>query len=206
MIATLRGNLLYKSPERLIVEVGGVGYEVFFPQTGQARLPDIGKEVFLYIYTAVREDALNLFGFIDQEEKEMFCLLVGVSGVGPKMALNILSHSTPSAIARAIAADDIPRLKQLPGIGKKTAERLCLELKDKIQFIPDEQALGLKATSPEIFDDQRANDALSALINLGYSPVSAREALKSVRKQVSEETYSVMRLEDLLRHALRSLA
>ena len=206
MIASLRGKLLYKSPESLIIDVGGVGYEVYFPQTSHGRLPEIGQEAFLYIYTAVREDALNLYGFIDQEEKEMFCLLVGVSGVGPKMALNILSSITPAAMARAIATDDIPRLKQLSGVGKKTAERLCLELKDKMQFIPDEQAVGLPQSAPDTVDDQRANDVLSALINLGYSPVSAKEALQTVRQQVPEETYSVMRLEELLRQALRSLA
>ena len=206
MIASLRGSLLYKSPESLIIDVGGVGYEVFFPQTGHSRLPEIGEEVFLHIFTAVREDALNLYGFIDQEEKEMFCLLVGISGIGPKMAINILSSTTPSAMARAIATDDIPRLKELPGIGKKTAERLCLELKDKMPFIPDGKAIGLPASTPEMVDDQRANDVLSALVNLGYSPVSAKEALKTVRQQIPEETYSAMRLEELLRQALRSLA
>lgn len=206
MIASLRGSLLYKSTESLIIDVGGVGYEVYFPQTSHSRLPEIGQEVFLHIFTAVREDALNLYGFIEPEEKEMFCLLVGVSGIGPKMAINILSSITPGAMARAIAADDVPRLKQLPGIGKKTAERLCLELKDKIQFVPEGQEIAVPVGVPDTFDDQCSNDAVSALVNLGYSPVSAKEALRAVRNQIPEETYSAMRLEELLRHALRSLA
>lgn len=206
MIACLQGEFLHKSPETLIINVGGVGYEVYFSQANHVRLPDLGDEVFLHIYTVVREDALNLYGFIDREEKDMFCLLMGVSGVGPKLALNILSGISPSAISRAISTEDIARLTQLPGVGKKTAERLCLELKDKVQFVPESQALGATEGALDILDDQRFNDALSALINLGYPPVKAKEALRAVHHQVPEETYAVMSLEELLRHALRSLA
>lgn len=206
MIACLQGEFLYKSPETLIINVGGVGYEVYFSQANHGRLPDLGDEIFLHVYTVVREDALNLYGFIDREEKEMFCLLMGVSGIGPKLALNILAGISPSAMARAISTEDLPRLIQLPGIGKKTAERLCLELKDKVRFIPEIQAAGAIEGGSSVVDDQRFNDALSALINLGYPPIKAKEALRAVHHQVEEDTYAAMSLEELLRHALRSLA
>lgn len=206
MIACLQGEFLHKSPETLIINVGGVGYEVHFSQANHGRLPDLGDDIFLHIYTMVREDALNLYGFIDREEKDMFCLLMSVSGVGPKLALNILSGISPSAMARAISTEDLPRLTQLSGVGKKTAERLCLELKDKVQFVPEPKVVGATEGAPDVLDDQRFNDAISALINLGYPPAKAKEALRSVHHQVEEDTYAAMGLEELLRHALRSLA
>ncbi|MCK4838122.1 MAG: Holliday junction branch migration protein RuvA, partial [Desulfobulbaceae bacterium] len=132
MIASLRGVLAHKSPEHLIVDVGGVGYEVFYSPTGLHRLPENGEDIFLYIYTNVREDAFNLYGFLEIKEKEMFVLLTGVSGIGPKVAVNILAGMGPGDLASAIANTDLGRLVKLPGVGKKTAERLCLELKDKV--------------------------------------------------------------------------
>ena len=122
MIACLRGTLFQKLPESLIVDVGGVGYEVFFPQSGQARLPGVGEEVFLHIQTVVREDAFNLFGFLESTEKEMFQLLNTVSGIGPKLAMHILAGISPLEMARAILHDDLARLTRLPGVGKKTVE------------------------------------------------------------------------------------
>lgn len=190
-----------------MVDVGGVGYEVHFPEAHHHRLPRLGEEVVLQIHTVVREDAISLYGFLDAAEKELFLLLMGVSGVGPKLARNILSAATPAEISRAIAAGDVGRLKQLPGVGKKTAERLCLELKDKVEFIPMAGvAVAPVVTAPELFGDQPSRDALSALMNLGYPAPRARQALEQVRQQVGEEAYSALAIEELLRAALRGLA
>lgn len=204
MIATLRGTFFQKLPESIIVDVGGVGYEVFFPQSGQSRLPGTGEEVFLYIQTVVREDAFNLYGFLESAEKEMFQLLNTVSGIGPKLAVHMLAGIPPADLARAILHDDLARLTRLPGVGKKTAERLCLELKDKVQFVPE----ALSASSAALVlpgEDQRVHDAISALLNLGYPAVRAREALAAVRSQAGAEAFAAMRLEELLRQALRAL-
>lgn len=204
MIACLRGLLFKKLPESLIVDVGGVGYEVFFPQSAQDRLPGLGDEVFLHIQTVVREDAFILFGFLESTEKEMFQLLNTISGVGPKLAMHILAGISPAEIARAIMHDDLARLTRLPGVGKKTAERLCLELKDKVQFVPE----ALSVTSPAFAlpgDNERVHDAISALLNLGYPAARAREALAAVRQQTGVEAFAAMRLEELLRQTLRAL-
>lgn len=207
MIACLQGELFYKSPERLIINVGGVGYEVFISQASLSRLPETGKEIFLYTYTDVREDALNLYGFERIEEKEIFIQLIGVSGVGPKLAITILSGIGPAELARAIVSEDIHRLVQISGVGKKTAERLCLELKDKVQFIPEQQLEeSPSGVEPEAHDDRLAADVISALVNLGYSEVGARKALDAIRRQLPKETYSAMPLEELLRRALRAMA
>ena len=204
MIACLRGILFQKFPESLIVDVGGVGYEVFFSQSGQGRLPGVGEEVFLHILTVVREDAFNLYGFLEPSEKEMFQLLNTVSGIGPKLAMHILAGISPAEMARAILHDDLARLTRLPGVGKKTAERLCLELKDKVQFVPE--ALSASASTLVLpGEDQRVHDAISALLNLGYPAVRAREALAAVRSQTGSEDFAAMRLEELLRQALRAL-
>ena len=204
MIACLRGMLFQKLPETLIVDVGGVGYEVFFPQSGQGRLPGVGEEVFLHIQTVVREDAFNLYGFLELSEKEMFLLLNTVSGIGPKLAMHILAGISPAEMARSILHDDLARLTRLPGVGKKTAERLCLELKDKVQFVPE----ALSAASPALAvpgEDERVHDAISALLNLGYPAVRAREAIAAVRQQAGAEGFAAMRLEELLRQTLRAL-
>ena len=204
MIACLQGELFHKSPEALIVNVNGVGYEVFFPQSRHNRLPDVGEEVFLYIHTAVREDAFQLYGFLEPAEKEMFLSLVGVSGVGPKLAMNILAGIHPKELGQAIVSKDIGRLTLLPGIGKKTAERLCLELKDKVCFLSEVMPVSTHEGT-DTPDDQRFHDAFSVLINLGYSPAQAKDSLKKVSREVPEEDFAVLGLEDLLRNALRLL-
>jgi Holliday junction DNA helicase RuvA len=204
MIATLRGVLLFKLSETVIIETSGVGYEVFFPKNRQDLLPGIGDEIFLHIFTSVREDALQLFGFLEPEEKDLFLLLVSVSGIGPKSAMNILAGISPSEMVRAISAGDIYRLTQLPGIGKKTAERLCVELKDKLPFIPAVKHAGAQTiTQP---DDQLQQDVVSVLVNLGYPVASARDAIKRVRRDLDVEVFEKTRLEELVRLALRSLA
>ncbi len=205
MIASLRGILAHKSPEHLIVDIGGVGYRVRFSSSGMPRLPELGEEVFLQVYTSVREDAIDLYGFLEIKEKEMFILLIGVSGIGPKVALNILSGMAPADLASAICTGDLARLTKLPGIGKKTAERLCLELKDKVQFIPaaDSALISPARIAP---DDQQSADVISALVNLGYSPVNARTAVERVREAAGDDESDQLSLEEMLRLALRSLA
>lgn len=205
MIASLRGVLARKSPSSLIVEVGGVGYEVFFSPTGLHRLPEEGEDIFLHIRTNVREDAIDLYGFLEVKEKEMFVLLTGVSGIGPKVAINILSGMSPADLANAIISIDLGRLVKLPGVGKKTAERLCLELKDKVQFAAASDSVLLGRPTPSQ-DDQQSADVISALVNLGYPPANARKALAKVRATIGDESFDELSLEDLLRHSLRSMA
>lgn len=207
MIACLRGELLAKTTESLIVDVYGVGYEVFISRFNRERLPETGREIFLYIHTEVREDALNLFGFPDLDEKRMFLLLLGISGVGPKLALNILSGMGVVELGASIRAGDLGRLVRIPGVGKKTAERLCLELKDKVDFLSvrSEPVAGSDHLDAES-EDQRGADAVSALVNLGYPAARAKEALKAVRLRTAPEVFGAMRLEELLRQALRALA
>jgi Holliday junction DNA helicase RuvA len=205
MIASLRGILAHKSPENLIVDIGGVGYLVRFSPTGMHRLPEVGEEVFLQVYTSVREDAIDLYGFLEIKEKEMFILFTGVSGIGPKLALNILSGMAPADLASAICTGDLARLTKLPGVGKKTAERLCLELKDKVQFTPAAES-ALISPAQIAPEDQQSADVISALVNLGYSPVNARKAVEKVREAAGGEGSAQLSLEELLRLALRSLA
>ncbi|MDF1577804.1 MAG: Holliday junction branch migration protein RuvA [Desulfurivibrionaceae bacterium] len=205
MIASLRGILAHKSPRNLIVDVGGVGYEVFFSPGGLHRLPETGEEIFLHIFTNVREDAIDLYGFLDPGEKEMFVLLTSVSGIGPKVAVNILAGMAPADLAGAISGTDLGRLTKLQGVGKKTAERMCLELKDKVHFMAatDSVVLGVPDLAP---DDRQSADVISALVNLGYPPANARKALEKVRSGAGEEGFGKLSLEDLLRQALRSMA
>lgn len=207
MIASLRGTLIHADPARVVVEAGGVGYDVAFCASGLQRLPLLGEEVFLHIFTKVREDAIELFGFTDVREKEMFVVLLSVSGVGPKVALNILAVVSPGELARAVMTDDLHRLTALPGVGKKTAERLCLELKDKARPFAELEARPSEVaavTNPEE-SDQVAADVISALTNLGYPPAQAREALRRVRKALPEGQPGPP-IEEILRLALRSLA
>lgn len=205
MIASLRGALIHISTNRLIVEAGGVGYDVAFCASGLKHLPELGSEVFLHIFTKVREDAIELFGFVDLQEKEMFVVLLGVSGVGPKVAMNILAVASPGEVAQAVMTDDLHRLTALPGIGKKTAERLCLELKDKIQAFAD---LAVPPHESRVIPepvDQVAQDVVSALTNLGYPPVQAKEALRRVQLALPQGQPSPP-IEEILRLTLRSLA
>jgi Holliday junction DNA helicase RuvA len=178
MIATLNGMLTRKVPDYLIVDVRGVGYQVSVPLSTYCGLPDQGQEVSLYIHTHLREESLALFGFLTEAEKELFLLLMGVSGIGPKLALAMLSSLSVQEITQAIQTSDDAKLCTISGIGKKTAARMVLELKDKIKNLasavsPVEQGSTLSADS---------EDALSALINLGYKRQLAEEALRKVQQ------------------------
>lgn len=206
MIASLKGELIQKSPDKVIVDVNGVGYEVFLSSASLQKMPITGEEVFLYIHTSVREDSLTLFGFADMEEKEMFLLLINVSGVGPRLALTILSGIRPDALSRAISTKDIGRLTTVSGVGKKTAERLCLDLRDKVGFMLtlDEHEAGEMIA--DAGDHKTTADVISALVNLGYPSVRAHQALAVVRKRMAPEKFSALRVEELIREILRSLA
>jgi Holliday junction DNA helicase RuvA len=173
MIAQLVGSLAYKSPEHLVVDVQGVGYQVLVSLNSFYRLPEPGAPVRLIIHTHVREDALQLYGFIDREEKELFLLLTSVSGIGPRLALNILSGTPTNELLEALEAGDLVRLVAIPGVGKKTAERLVLELRDKIKLVRSARTAdgGQPVTGLE-------GEAVSALVNLGYRRNEAERAVK----------------------------
>jgi len=206
MISCLKGELFHKSPEKVTILVNGVGYEVFLSSASLEKLPQLGEDVFLHTFTHVREDTLILFGFADTDEKAMFLLLINVSGVGPKLALSILSGIRPVDLARAIATKDVTRLVGLSGVGKKTAERLCLDLKDKVGII-----LGGAEELPDFaagsqVEGSREKDVISALVNLGYPQSRAYIALSEVKRRFSPESLVEMRVEELIRETLRSLA
>jgi len=206
MIATLTGTLFAKQPNNVIVDVGGVGYDVLISGRTYDRLPSTGNEVFLFIYTNVREDAITLYGFGKAEEKEFFLLLNTVSGVGPKLALGILSGITVSELSEALSLKNIGRLTALPGVGKKTAQRLCVELQDKVsQFFAGRSYSEDIDAETAMIEGDNIQDVLSALVNLGYPQNTAWQALRKVQKQ-SPEIIGKMKIEDLLREALRTLA
>jgi holliday junction DNA helicase RuvA len=176
MIAHLRGKLLVKHPNRVVVETGGVGYEVTISVPTFSELPASGAEVALNIHTHVREDVIALYGFFRPTEKELFEKLMTVSGIGAKLAITILSGMAADEMAAAIRGNDVARLTKIPGIGRKTAERMVLELRDKLPPSP--------TVSPTMVSTMTAleEDVLSALTNLGYQRASAEKALEAVVK------------------------
>jgi Holliday junction DNA helicase RuvA len=192
MIGYLEGQLLDKTPGQIVLKVGGVGYQVQIPLSTFYTLPDPPAQVSLQIHTRIQDDALNLYGFTTVEEKELFLSLLNIPRIGAKMALNILSGINPGDFALALAAGDIKRLAGIPGIGKKSAERIVLELKDKVGApVPGR---------PLPPGDRLSADALSALLNLGYPKNMAEKALEAARTQGANS------LEDLLRQSLKALA
>jgi Holliday junction DNA helicase RuvA len=176
MIAHLRGKLLAKHPNQAIVETGGVGYDVTISVPTFSDLPGIGGEVAFHIHTHVREDALALYGFLRSSEKTLFEKLITVSGIGPKLAITILSGMAADDMVNAIRGNDIARLTRIPGIGKKTAERMVLELRDKLVV----EKHGEVAAAPALGAIEE--DVLSALTNLGYQRAAAEKALAAVSK------------------------
>jgi Holliday junction DNA helicase RuvA len=200
MIALLTGRLAFKAPTHLALDVQGVGYEVFIPLSTFYNLPDLNQTLSLSIHTHVREDAIQLFGFVTPQEKDAFVLLTTVSGIGPKSALGILSALPVSDLVSAIQSGDIEKLESVPGVGKKTAGRMVLELKDKAAKL--HPGLAHSTEAPSGGQDAAFDDALSALTNLGYRAQDAKEALKQVRK--SHE--GPVSLQDLIRETLKDLA
>lgn len=198
MIASLNGVIVMKTPTSLTIDVHGVGYQVSTPLSTYYRLPEEKAQVFLHIYTHIREDALQLFGFSSLREKEVFLLLLGVTSVGPKLALNILSGIGVSELIDAIREEQAHRLKAIPGVGPKMVGRLILELKEKVN------ALGIAPSdipaSDEI-EEGKQRDALSALMNLGYARSHAKRSLEQILKESEHGS-----VEDLIRAGLKRLS
>ncbi|MBI5599813.1 MAG: Holliday junction branch migration protein RuvA [Deltaproteobacteria bacterium] len=205
MIANISGRLLHKSPESAVVDVGGVGYEVFIPLSTYYKLPGVGEQVAIKTLTFIKDDSIHLYGFLTAEEKSLFTLLISVAGVGPRLARNILSGTGVAQFIAAIEKGDIAALKSLPGIGKKIAERVMLELKDSIGSVMKEERgereipggeAGWSAVEPQVAD------VISALKNLGYRASEAIEAAAMARKKSPEGAG----VEEMLRNALRMLS
>lgn len=197
MIAHLRGQLVYKSPEHTIIDVNGVGYQVFTPLSTYYALPNQGETVSFRVFTRVREDELKLFGFLTKEEQTIFQKLITINKVGPKLALGILSGMSPADLLSAVMNNDSARLSSIPGVGKKTAERLTLEMKDKLADLAMEMDHRPEVAPKEGFYD----DALSALINLGYKKSEAEKALKTIYNQNGKDAS----LEKLIKESLNIL-
>ena len=182
MIASLRGKLLEKHPNQVIVDTGGVGYDVVIPVSTFSRLGETGGEVRLRIYTHVREDAIQLFGFLTAEEKTVFERLISVSGIGPKLAITVLSGLATPDLVSAIREGGVDRLVRIPGVGKKTAERMVLELKDKLDMFPAvPRGTSGPATPPADALNAVEQDVLSALLNLGCQRAAAETAVRKAR-------------------------
>ncbi len=197
MIALLTGRLAQRSTDQIIVDVAGVGYRLQIPLSTYYALPETGQ-VQLRVHTHVKEDAIQLYGFFSQAEKDLFALLISVSGVGPTLAITILSHTPPGELALALCQGDAARLTAIPGIGKKSAERLILELRDKAAgFAVDATVSDADPQQPTAVDCHQ--DALSALVNLGYKDTLARKALKNIK------TAPGAPLEEVLKAALQIL-
>jgi Holliday junction DNA helicase RuvA len=192
MIAHLRGVVLEKHPNQVVVEAGGVGYDVAIPISTFAALPEKGAEVRLHIHTHVREDALALYGFLSGDEKMLFERLITVSGIGPGLAVKVLSGLPVAELIAAIRGGDVAQLVRIPGIGKKTAERMVLELREKLPPAAEAAAPGVRPLMSAL-----DRDVLSALVNLGCTPAAAEAAVRKAKTQVSGEAF-----EPLFRRAL----
>jgi Holliday junction DNA helicase RuvA len=193
MIAHLRGKLIFKQPGQAIVEAGGVGYDVAISIPTFTALPSVGAETALHIHTQVSDDQIALFGFLEREEKRLFERLITVGGVGPKLAIKMLSGLSPERTVQAIRAQDHAQLTRIPGVGKKLAERLVVELKDKL----DDFAV---APSPQAVAGPAVDDVLSALVNLGYQRVASE---KAIEQAIAKEKALAADFDGLFRGALK---
>lgn len=200
MIAALTGRLALKAPSHVTLDVQGVGYEVFIPLSTFYALPEINESASLSVYTHLREDAIQLYGFVTTLEKDSFILLTGISGIGPKLALSVLSALNVPDLVSAIVAGDVEKLASVPGIGKKTAARIALELKDKVERLRVTPGPVPQAVSGPL--GRLEDDALSALINLGYKAADVKDAITRA-SQVRPEP---MPLTELIREVLKDLA
>lgn len=207
MIGRIRGILLEKQPPEIVIEAAGVGYEVQLPMTSFYQLPEVGLEAIVYIHFVVREDAQLLFGFADKSERALFRELIKVNGVGPKLALTILSGMSAAQFIQCVSLDDYTGLVKLPGVGKKTAERLVIEMRDRLKKLSEQGETHVAfASDPSpnspaelLITNDAKGDALSALVALGYKPAHAAKVVNSVYKAGASS-------EQLIREALRSLA
>jgi len=204
MIAHLSGTLLSKQATSVIVDVSGVGYEVSIPLSTFYDLDDLGSTVQLRIYTHVREDAIQLYGFKTARERELFLKVISVSGIGPKLGITLLSGMSADEMIASIRTNNLARLTLIPGVGRKTAERLVLELREKVADLSSaqlEEELGAKPEAAEPNEDTVRADALSALLNLGYQRSAAEKAIDAALGEGGDVT-----VESILRRSLKKLA
>lgn len=205
MIAHLSGTLLSKEPNQVIVDVGGVGYDVTIPLSTFYDLDDQESDVKLLIYTHVKEDALQLYGFKTANERKLFVHFISVSGVGPKLGIALLSHMKADELIESIKSNNLARLTQIPGVGRKTAERLVVDLRDKMIQLSQAQVAEETGTRPETTyvstEDTVRSDALSALLNLGYQRSGAEKAIDAALGEGGDVT-----VESILRRSLKKLA
>ena len=205
MIAHLSGTLLSKEPNQVIVDVGGVGYDVTIPLSTFYDLDDQKSDVQLLIYTHVKEDALQLYGFKTAGERKLFVHFISVSGVGPKLGIALLSHMKTDELIESIKSNNLARLTQIPGVGRKTAERLVVDLRDKMIQLSQSQVAEETGARPETTyvssEDTVRSDALSALLNLGYQRSGAEKAIDAALAEGGDVT-----VESILRRSLKKLA
>jgi Holliday junction DNA helicase RuvA len=201
VIAYIKGALTQLTSLFAVIESGGIGYKILIPANLFAKLPALQEEVLLYTAFVIRENSQTLYGFLNSEDRELFEALMNVTGVGPKMALNIIGHLSGRELQRAIHNHEIATISKVPGIGKKTAERLMIEMRDKIPAIllldPEEHAV-YPSTDPHA---QKIKDAMSALINLGYNQLIAQQAIKKCLKELPE----TIELSELITAALKNI-
>jgi Holliday junction DNA helicase RuvA len=200
MIAQIRGRLASKEPHRVVVDVNGVGYQILIPLSTYYQLPDVPAEVFLHTHTHVREDAIQLFGFHTQDEQTLFELLQGVTGIGPRLATNILSGISVEELVPALSDGNVTRLRAVPGVGKKLAERLVVELREKVGRVRLAQAPPAPA-GPAPAVDRTVEDVVSALVNLGSNRKEAMKATEGARQALGPTAD----FEKLVKAALRGL-
>jgi holliday junction DNA helicase RuvA len=202
MIARIQGTLVCKTASYTIIDAHGLGYRIFVPLTTFYELPEIGQTVVLNVHTHVKQDAIHLFGFYTSAERDLFQVMISVTGIGPKLAMNIMSGIAAGELVKAVSAGDLGRLVSIPGVGKKMAERLILELKDKVRKLGEMDArfIGEKAETTD--RSQILDDALSALINLGYK----EQIVKKVLDKIDQEAQEIPTLDILLKNALKVIA
>lgn len=201
MFAHIRGTLVYSSPLHVVIEAGGIGYKLLIPASLHAQLPQIGKEILLHTSFIVRELSQTLYGFISGEERDMFEVLLGITGVGPKTALSLIGHLTTHHLYEAISNRDIPKICKVPGIGKKSAERLIVEMRDKLPALFAEKNSPFSGASKGDLRAEVVSDAMSALINLGYNQSTSEKAIKKTLKELPE----AFELAELITLALKNV-
>lgn len=197
MYAYIKGSLEVKTKGYIVIDVNGIGYKIFMSETAISELGEIGQVVKVHTYLKVKEDEMSLYGFNTNEELRMFELLLSVSGIGAKSAINILSNITPSSFALAVITDDVAKIKALPGIGPKGAQRIILELKDKLNKEQDIEEVEKK--EEKVIDTQKYNEAISALQVLGYSKKEIEKALQGINEELTVEEIIKLGLKNLAR-------
>lgn len=203
MIAQIRGKLVIKTVSMVVIDNHGIGYEVLIPLSTYYELPEVGNDVGLFIYTCFKQDAILLVGFYTENEKQLFKLMISVSGIGPRLAVNVLSGINSNELIKAIANNDLKRLLKVPGLGRKMAERVILELRDKVTEWTSKDKVASPENEQETIDQNvMEEDAISALINLGYKSQAAKDAVDRVVSAGGEGRP----LDVILKEALKILA